>query len=88
MPWKECHSWTSDSGLSPPARGREMARCAPSSGFRADRLQDLRPLQDCGSRPSAIGVTERTGRRIGCRRPLRRHRALEAEFRLGRAQDP
>ena len=74
MPWKECH--VMDERLRFVARlleGEKMAPlCAEFGISRKTGYKIFDRYKDCGSRPSAIGATERTGRRIGCRRPLKR----------------
>ena len=60
MPWKECH--VEDERLRFVARlldGEKMARAVPRvRDLAEDRLQDLRPLRDCG----VEGLTDRSRR--------------------------
>ena len=80
MPWKECH--VMDERLRFVARlleGEKMAPlCAEFGISRKTGYKIFDRYKDCGARPSAIGVTERTDRRTGCGAHRGHHRALEA----------
>jgi Helix-turn-helix domain len=73
MPWKECH--VMDERLRFVARlleGEKMAPlCAEFGISRKTGYKIFDRYRIAASRPSAIGATARTGKRIGCRRPSR-----------------